>query len=221
MLNLLRLRPAASTASAAPDPLLGAQELMNKRQFAESAAAFQAILEKNPSSPEANTGLIRSLLRGHKFDEADEAVKKAVAAAPSSAMVHAAAGDVAFRAGRFAETETEYRAALKLDPKFARAQFGMGRMYQMVSMNKRAKETFAKAHELDPDDRQITEYWLETLPYAEQLEIEKKAAGDHPTKRRGEQNCLYFSCVLRRSRGYWPATLNPLKSRYVPYGKEA
>src|SRR6185312_5874363 len=159
-----------NAASAASDPLVDARALMGKRKFAEAAAAFQAIVAKNPSSPEANAGLVRSLLRAHKLDEADAAAKKAVAAIPNSATVHAAAGDVAFREGKFADTETEYRAALKLDANSARAQFGMGRMYQMVSMNKRAKDTFAKAHQLDPEDEQIFEYWVETLPYAEQLE---------------------------------------------------
>ena len=90
---------SSATSSTAPNPLVDAQLLMSKRQFAEASAAFQAILAKNPSSPEANAGLVRSLLRGYKLDEAEEAAKKAVAAAPNSAMVHAAAGDVAFRAG--------------------------------------------------------------------------------------------------------------------------
>ena len=209
--------PAASTASAAPDPLLSAQELMNKRQYAESAAAFQAILEKNPSSPEANTGLIHSLLRGHKFDEADEAVKKAVAAAPSSAMVHAAAGDVAYRAGRFAETETEYRAALKLDANCARAQFGMGRMYKMVSMNKRAKEAFTKAHELDPNDSQITGSWLDTLSYTERLEQAKSAAGEHPTERE-QAHIDYLAAVAKKKPWVLTGEVKSTEIKMMPYG---
>jgi tetratricopeptide (TPR) repeat protein len=211
--------PANSTAAAAPDPLLDAQAFVNKRQFTEAAAAFQAILDKNPASPEANAGLMRSLLRGHKFDEADEAAKKAIAAAPSSAMVHAAAGDIAFRAGRFADTETEYRIAVKLDPKSARAQFGMGRMYQMVSMNKRAKETFAKAHELDPSDRQIEEYWFETLPYAEQLEIEKKAVGSHPTNEEANR-IAYISAAAQKKPWIMASAYKPTEIKIVTYGNE-
>jgi tetratricopeptide (TPR) repeat protein/predicted aspartyl protease len=213
--------PAASsaTSSAAPDPLVDARLLMSKSQFAEAAAAFQAILAKNPSSPEANAGLVRSLLRGHKLDEAEEAAKKAVAAVPNSATVHAAAGDVAFRAGKFADTEAEYRAALKLDANSARAQFGMGRMFQMVSMNKRAKETFAKAHQLDPEDEQIFEYWAETLPYAEQLEAIKESAGDHPTD--AEANRIKYLTALA-SKQSWILTseLKPTELKALPYGKE-
>src|ERR1700704_5723304 len=68
--------PASAGASTTVDPLMEAQAFMNKRQFTEAAAAYQAILGKNPASPEAHTGLLRSLLRGHKLDVADEAAKK-------------------------------------------------------------------------------------------------------------------------------------------------
>src|SRR5438270_7804574 len=212
--------PASSTASAAAsDPLVDARLLMSKKQFAEAAAAFQAILAKNPSSSEANAGLVRSLLRGHKLDDAEEAAKKAVAAVPNSAMVHAAAGDVAFRAGKFADTEAEYRAALKLDANSARAQFGMCRMYQMVCINKRAKETFAKAHQLDPEDGQIFEYWVETLPYAEQLEAIKKSVGDHPTD--AEANRIRYLAALAGKKPWILASeLKPAELKVLPYGRE-
>jgi len=210
--------PATSAApAAAHDPLVDARALMSKKQFAEAATAFQAILAKDPSSPEANAGLVRSLLRGHKLDEAEEAAKKAVAAAPNAAMVHAAAGDVAFRVGKFADTEAEYRAALKLDANSARAQFGMGRMFQMVSMNKRAKETFAKAHELDPNDDQITQYWLETLPYAERLEQVKKIAGNHPTPQESARIEL-LTAVAKKKPWVLTTEIKPTEIKMLPYG---
>lgn len=217
--------PAASSAASAadpdpaPDPLVDARALMSKRQFAEAAAAFQAILAKSPNSAEAHAGLVRSLLRGHKLDEAQEAAKKAVAAAPNSAMVHAAAGDVAFRSGNFGDTEAEYRAALKLDANSARAQFGMGRMYQMVAMNKRAKEAFAKAHQLDPEDGQIAEEWLESLPFSEQLEQVKKMAGDHPSG--AEANRIaYLTAVSQKKPWVLASELKPTELKVLPYGRE-
>ncbi|HEY6180616.1 MAG TPA: aspartyl protease family protein [Terriglobales bacterium] len=213
--------PAASSAaaSAVKDPLVDARALMGKRQFAEAAVAFQAILAKDPSSPEANAGLVRSLLRDYKIDEAEEAAKKAVAAVPNSAMVRAAAGDVAFRAGKFADTEADYRAALKLDANSARAQFGMGRMFQMVSMNKRAKEAFAKAHQLDPDDEQIFDYWVDTLPYAEQLEAVKKSAGAHPSD--GEANRIkYLTALAGKQPWVLASELKPTELKVMPYGRE-
>jgi tetratricopeptide (TPR) repeat protein/predicted aspartyl protease len=213
-------QPANTTAATTPDPLANAEALMNKRQFEEAAAAYQVILDKDPTSAAANAGLVRSLLRGHQLEAASAAATRAVTAAPSSAMVHVAAGDVAFRDGRFADTETEYRAALKLDPKDARAQLGMGRMLQMVSMNKRAKDTFAKAHELDPGDELIADYWMETLPYAEQLEMVKKAAGDHRTG--SDANRLAYLTALAQKKSWILASgYKPTEIKIIPYGRQA
>src|SRR5215472_1073180 len=103
--------PAATgpqAANLAVEPLVGAKDLLKKHKFTDAAAAFRALVEKDPSSAEAQTGLVRSLLRAQRVDEADEAGKKALAAVPSSAAVHAAVGDVAFRAGKFGDAEAEY-----------------------------------------------------------------------------------------------------------------
>jgi Tfp pilus assembly protein PilF/predicted aspartyl protease len=215
--NAKPVTTAPANSAAAPDPLLDARTLMNKRQYAEAAAAFQAILAKSPNSAEAHAGLVRSLLHEYKLDEAEEAAKKALEAAPSAAIVHAASGDVAFRAGRFADSEAEYRGALKLDPNSARGQFGMARMLQMVSMNKRAKDTFAKAHQLDPDDQQIFEYWLETLPYTEQLEQVKKKAGEHPSERE-KAHLDFLSAVAKKKPWVLTSEIKPTEIKMLPYG---
>ncbi len=144
----------------------------------EAAAAFKAIIAKDPTSAEAQAGLTRSLLRARKIDEAEVAAKNAVVAVPKSAAVQAAFGDVGFRTGHFLDAESGYRTALQLDPNSARGWFGMGRMYDMVSMHLQAKGAFARAHQLDPDDSQIQESWMESLPYAEQLEVLKKSSSE-------------------------------------------
>src|SRR5882672_9756861 len=120
--------PVADAKAGAADPLVSAQALLKKGEYADAAAAFKSIVEKSPTLAEAQAGLVRSLLRAQNFDEAEEAGKKAVAAAPSSALIHAAFGDVNFRMGKFGEAEGEYRTALKLDSNSARGWFGMARM---------------------------------------------------------------------------------------------
>jgi tetratricopeptide (TPR) repeat protein len=123
--------PVADATAGAADPLVSAQALLKKGAYEDAAAAFKSIVEKNPTSAEAQAGLVRSLLRAHSLDEAEEAGKKAVAAISSSALVHAAFGDVNFRMGKFGEAEAEYRSALKLDPNSARGWFGMARMFDI------------------------------------------------------------------------------------------
>jgi len=208
----------AALGGGANEALASANALLNEGKFADAATAFGAIVEKNPASAEAQTGLVRSLLRARKIDEAEEAGKKAVVAVPSSALVHATVGDVAFRAGRFADAEAEYRTALRLDGNSARGQFGMGRMYEMVSMYKRAKEAFAKAHALDPDDKQIYYAWLQTLSRAEQIEAVKKTAGDHASERE-QQRMNYLTAAAQKKPWSLAGEIKHTEIKMQPYGR--
>jgi tetratricopeptide (TPR) repeat protein len=204
--------------SATNEALASANALLKQGKLSDAAAAFKAIVEKDPASAEAQAGLVRSLLRARKLDEAEEAGKKAVAAVLSSALVHGALGDVDFRAGKFAEAETEYRTALQLDGNSARAWFGMARMYDMVSMHKQAKSAFAKAHQLDPDDKQIWADWLDTLPYSEQLEAVKKTSGDHLTERE-QAHIDYLSAAAQKKPWVLVSEIKPTEIKMQPWGR--
>src|SRR5262245_41916775 len=86
-------------------------------------------------------------------------------------------------------------------------------------MNKRAKDYLAKAHQLDPEDMQITEDWLETLPYPEQLEQVKKNAGDHP-KDFEANRITYLTAVAQRKPWVLASGMKPAEIKILPYGKE-
>jgi tetratricopeptide (TPR) repeat protein len=198
-------------------PLLAARTLMKKGQLKDAAAAFKAMVEKDPTLADAHAGLVRCLLTSNQLEEADGAAKKALAALPSSAVVHAAVGDVAFRSGNFADAEKEYRAALKIDTNSARAVFGMGRMLHMVSMNKRAKENFVRAHQLDPEDSQIARHWLGTLPYAEQLEQLKKMDMDSEEK---ENRQRYLAALSAKKPWVLASEIKPMEIKMPHYGRK-
>lgn len=203
---------------AASEALVVANALLKEGKYSDAAKAFGAIVEKDPTSAEAQTGLVRSLLKARKLDEAEEAGKKAVAAVPASAPVHAAVGDVAFRAGRFAEAESEYRAALRLDGNSARGLFGMARMYDMVSMHKKAKDVVGKAHQLDPEDKQIYQEWLNHLSYSKQLEAVKKAAGDHATERE-QAHIEYLSAAVEKKPWMLAGEIKSTEIKMQPWGR--
>jgi len=218
--NVKPAAPAAEESTTAPkvnEPLLAARALMKKGQLKDAAAAFKALVDKDPTLADAHAGLVRCLLSSNQLSDADYAAKKALEALPSSAVVHAAAGDVAFRSGNFGEAEKEYRAALKIDANSARAVFGMGRMLQMVSMNKRAKENYTKAHELDSEDRQITGYWLNTLPYAERLEQSKKLDGDPDEM---ANNRRYLTALAEKKPWVLATEIKPMEIKMPHYGRK-
>ena len=218
--NVKAATPVATANAAAAGvnaPLLAARALMKKGQLKDAAAAFKALVEKDPTLADAHAGLVRCLLDSNRLDEANGAAQKALAALPASAVVHAAVGDVAFRSGNFADAEKEYRAALKIDANSARAVYGMGRMLQMVSMNKRAKENYTRAHQIDPEDDQITEGWLETLSYSEELEQLKKADGDTDAK---ENRRRYLTAVAQKKPWVLATEIKPMEIKMPRYGRE-
>src|SRR5436309_2439814 len=68
--------PATATANPLTESLTAARALINTGKFTEAAAAFRALLEKNPAYPEAHAGLVQSLLRAHNLDDARDAAAK-------------------------------------------------------------------------------------------------------------------------------------------------
>lgn len=207
--------PATVSANESVDALAPVRTLWKQGKYKEAAEAAKIIVEKNPASADAQALLVRSLLRARSFDEAEEAAKKAVTVAPSSALVHAAAGDVNFRMGKFAESESEYRAALKLDGNSARAWMGMGKMYEMVSLRAQAKSAFAMAHQLDSQDEQIDEYWIDSLPRVQQLEELKKRGNSENSRR-----IKYLTAVTQKKPWILQGEAKATEMKLMPYGRE-
>src|SRR5580692_10182700 len=52
---------------------------------------------------------------------------------PDSAVTHEFAGEVLFRRGDFPEAEDQFKRAVKLNPNFARAWWGLGRIAECSS----------------------------------------------------------------------------------------
>src|SRR5882672_8930828 len=133
--------------------LSDADRLFRKADFRGAADAFRKVIQSQPQpSPEAYSGLVRSLLKADDVKAAEESSQKALAALPESALVHVARGDVYLRRGLIQQAEQEYSAALKLDDKSSRAWLGQGKVDAVYTRHSKAKAAIAKAHDLDPDD---------------------------------------------------------------------
>lgn len=210
---------APETKAASVDPLEAARAMMKQGKYSEAAAAFRTILDKDPAAMHAHVGLMRSLLHVGKIEDAEEAGKKALAALPNSPIIHAAFGDVEFRAGKFAEAESEYRACLKVDDTSSRGWFGMGRLYEMLSMRQHAKQAYAQAHSFDPTDGQIFRHWLDTLPYPERLQALTKYAGDHPTERE-QAEIKFLTAVSQKKPWVLAGDVKKAELKMLPYGRE-
>jgi tetratricopeptide (TPR) repeat protein len=201
--------PVPSSASdATKDALSAANALFKQGKFQESAAAYVEILKKDSSSAQAYAGAVKSYLKADDVKAADENSQRALAALPQSALAHAMRGDVYFRQALMPESEREYRTALKLDDKCARAWLGIGRLNSAASRRHSAKQSFTKAHELEPQDGDILYYWAQRLPYPQNVtELEKHLAEYHsdPDKERAEREYIGFIKNLAGRRIWVPA----------------
>ncbi len=187
--------------------LANANYLFRQADFRGAAAAFRKIVEAKPS-PEAYAGLVRSFLKADDVKAAEESSQKALAAFPNSAIIHAERGDVFYRRGFIPQAEDEYRAALKLDDKCARAWLGQGKVDDVNTRQSKAKEKIAKAHELDPLDSDVVYEWAVRLPYPDNVAaLERHLAEFHndPEAERHEREYKEFIKALAGRKTWIPA----------------
>jgi tetratricopeptide (TPR) repeat protein len=107
------------------------------------------------ASPEATLDLARKALLNEGVATAWKLSQQALADTPSSAAAHEFTGEVLFRRGDFKPAESEFRAALKLDPNFALAWWGLARLAECSSLHKTAAQYYDRAYELNPKDPRI------------------------------------------------------------------
>ena len=177
----LKIVLADDTKAAANPALAAADQLYATGKFAEAADSYQAILKTDPKLIAAQVGLVRSLLREQKIDEAQAEITSALAAEPNSAPLQTTMGDVDFRRAQMQAAELAYRKALQIDPKQVRAYLGLARLYRVYSLYRHAYDELQRAHELAPDNPEVQRAWFNQLPRKERIAaIESYLAGPHP-----------------------------------------
>ena len=181
-LFLSRNVPADDVKPSAPNPELAtADHLYRSGNFAAAAQKYATILETEPELVPAQAGLIRSLLRQQKVDEAFTTAGGALAAQPTSSRLLAAMADVEFRRAEMPDAETNYLKALKLDPRQVPAYIGSYRLYEAFCYYHRAYDALNKAHQIAPDDPEVQKLWFARLPSRERIvAMEAYLAGEHP-----------------------------------------
>ncbi len=182
VLALLLGRALAQTPQNAPvdDSLLkSALAAWRDYDYATAEKLYRDVLAQNAASAEAHAGLVSSLLEEKKLAESRLALQTALRAAPDAPPVLVAEGDVCLREGHIAEAEAAYKRALTLNQDQARGWFGLARIAYMNSLHRTAKREVEKAHELDPADPEIYDWWAVRQPRPERRRALEYMV-DHP-----------------------------------------
>ena len=172
--------PASSSTPPMPPNLLGeARSLYRKGDFDGALAKYQEFLKAHPQSPDAYAGEVRVYLKQKNVDLAAQAAEQGLAQS-ISARLHAARGEVWFRQGKIPEAEKEWADVVNSGYPEAHAFLGLARVRNALAMYKTAKKMIDRAHELDPDDPDIEDEWLDTLSRSERVHyLETTLAGDN------------------------------------------
>ena len=146
---------AQSAPGEAADPLEPARSALQTGNVTQAVSVLQDLLVKTPQAPGARALLAGVLLDQDRIEAAEEVVRKGLASDADPGPLHCALGDIEFRKGHLKVASTEYSTASRLNPKDARAVYGVGRVAAAYSLNAAAYRLFRLANRLNPRDETI------------------------------------------------------------------
>lgn len=171
--------PLKSDGDAA-NALEEAMYLYRKNNLVAAIDKYQQALQKSPASPDAYAGLTRIYLKQGNASLASDTANKGLTLVDSGRL-RVALGEVYFRQGKIPEAEQEWVKVINSGSPEPRAYLGLARVRNALSMYKKGKTMIDKAHELDPADPDIENYWVETLRLTDRIQYLENRLADTDT----------------------------------------
>lgn len=146
---------AATLTPRDPEPhLIAGQILERESKFADAEQEYKQAYTLDPSS-DAVAGLANIYMRGHRFAEAEEFLRKLAAAHPEDAGAHIQLGRVLAGEGKNDEAIAELQTGAKLDPTDASLQRDLAEAYYSAGHNDLAEAAFHTLVQSHPNDPEI------------------------------------------------------------------
>src|SRR5450432_2021378 len=140
----------------------------------QAETLYREALAKSPHDATLTAGLVRSLLREQKVDDAASAVNAELSGAPNSVPLLTVFAEVEYRQGKVAEAAGTADQAFHLDPCNPRLYLLRARILRLNSMYASERRAIGNAHALDPSDIDIRRTWLGTLPLSTRIDEQKQ-----------------------------------------------
>jgi tetratricopeptide (TPR) repeat protein len=151
---LAAYRQAAALQPKDPEPHVAAGRLLEEEnKFADAEQEYKLALAVDPDS-DAMAGLANLYMRGRRFPEAEEYLRKVVAANPNNAAAHVQLGRVLAAERKNEEGIAELVMGAKLDPADVAVQRDLAELYANAGKNDLAESayrTLVAAHSGDAD----------------------------------------------------------------------
>ncbi|MFN8007984.1 MAG: aspartyl protease family protein [Terriglobia bacterium] len=159
---------------AVSDTLESGEDSFRKGDFETAAKVFLSIVQEDSKNETAQRGLIRSLLREDKVEEAEKSATSALEFLPASSIILSALGDVMLRKGEFSQAEEMYTRAVRSNPQNGRAYLGLAKIHSSSFNRKSSRLLYQKAYECDPADPEIILSYAHGLGAADQIPLLEK-----------------------------------------------
>jgi tetratricopeptide (TPR) repeat protein len=145
---------------------------VKKGDAAGAEAAFKKVVEANPNSADAYTGLANLYNSQKKFDLAQQASAKAAELAGGGAAGGGSAdalynqGVILWNAGKFAEAKVQFEAAIKANPNMGMAHYQLGMANLNLGSIPEARASFEQYLKVEPNGPKAAEVkvFVEQLP---------------------------------------------------------
>jgi len=148
-------RQASTLRPTDPEPHLAAGLLLEKEnKFSDAETEYKQALALDPKS-DALTGLANIYMRGHRFVEAEEYLRKLVVAQPENAAAHVQLGRVLAAEGKNDAAVVELEAGAKLAPADASVQRDLADIYFAAGKNAQAEAAYRALLAGDPNDGEL------------------------------------------------------------------
>lgn len=128
---------------------------------------YRAMVDADPSSQEAQAGVIQALLGQNRLREALQAAQRIADQHPQSSVAQTALAETYVRRGELDLARPVLARAITLDPCNGRAYFAQARFARFSGLRATEVKLLAAAHSLRPLDQQIAESWIWALPPAQ------------------------------------------------------
>ncbi len=128
---------------------------------------YRAQLKQDPSSQEAELGIVRSLIGKDETAQAIEEANKGLASHPGTALAEIAAGEAAYRNADFNSMRQHAQAAVQDNPCGGRGLALFARFSSLFALFATEAQLLNSAHMLRPNDELIRRAWIQSLPRKE------------------------------------------------------
>jgi tetratricopeptide (TPR) repeat protein len=148
-------KQAAELQPKDPEPHLAAGALLEKQnKFADAELEYKEAFALDPSS-DAVTGLANIYMRGRRFPEAAEYLRKLVAVHPDQAGPHVQLGRVLAAEGKNDEAIAELQAGAKLAPADSSVQRDLADLYAAAGKGDQAEAAYRTLLASHPDEAEL------------------------------------------------------------------